>query len=201
MGRAIVRDPQIFLFDEPLSNLDAALRIEMRIEIAKLHQRLGTTMVYVTHDQVEALTLADRIVVMNQGRVEQVGTPLELYQNPANKFVAGFIGSPKMNFVPKEADRFFDSKDIADAAISCVGIRPEHVALASNDNDGHLEGTVEVVEQLGSDTIVYLNYGHDEMFVVRLAGIQTVKVGEKLNCTFAPEHVHGFDRNGESIPA
>ena len=201
MGRAIVRDPQIFLFDEPLSNLDAALRIEMRIEIAKLHQRLGTTMVYVTHDQVEALTLADRIVVMNQGRIEQVGTPLELYQNPANKFVAGFIGSPKMNFVPKEADRFFGSKDIADAAISCVGIRPEHVALASNDNDGHLEGTVEVVEQLGSDTIVYLNYGHDELFVVRLAGIQTVKVGERLKCTFAPEHVHGFDRNGETIPA
>ncbi|MBO6895678.1 MAG: ABC transporter ATP-binding protein, partial [Roseibium sp.] len=126
---------------------------------------------------------------------------LELYQNPANKFVAGFIGSPKMNFVPKEADRFFTSNDISDANISCVGIRPEHVALASNNNERHLEGVVEVVEQLGSDTIVYLNYGHNELFVVRLAGIQSVNVGEKIKCTFAPEHVHGFDRNGVTIPA
>jgi multiple sugar transport system ATP-binding protein len=141
MGRAIVRNPQVFLFDEPLSNLDAKLRVAMRTEIKALHQRLTTTSVYVTHDQIEAMTMADRIVVMNAGRVEQIGTPLELYDNPANLFVAGFIGSPAMNFLPEKRN----GREVL------VGIRPEHLSLAG---DG-LEAEVVVVEPTGADTHVF----------------------------------------------
>jgi multiple sugar transport system ATP-binding protein len=199
MGRALVRDPKIFLFDEPLSNLDAALRIEMRIEIAKLHKRLGTTMIYVTHDQVEALTLADRIVVMNKGNIEQVGTPLELYQLPANKFVAGFIGSPKMNFVPiGKLQPNAIATAFADEA-SEIGIRPEHVQIASNNAPYAIQGEVEVVEQLGSDTILYLNYGSTELLVARLSGINQITPGTELNLTFDNEHIHTFDVNGDAI--
>jgi multiple sugar transport system ATP-binding protein len=154
MGRAIVRKPQVFLFDEPLSNLDAKLRVAMRTEIKALHQRLKTTSVYVTHDQIEAMTMADKIVVMNAGKVEQIGTPLELYDHPANLFVAGFIGSPAMNFIPEKRN----GKDVL------VGIRPEHLAIAS---DG-LAAEVVVVEPTGADTQIFCKVnGVDITAVVR----------------------------------
>jgi multiple sugar transport system ATP-binding protein len=154
MGRAIVRKPQVFLFDEPLSNLDAKLRVAMRTEIKALHQRLKTTSVYVTHDQIEAMTMADRIVVMNAGRVEQIGTPLELYDNPANLFVAGFIGSPAMNFLPERRN----GREVL------VGMRPEHLALAE---DG-IAAEVVVVEPTGADTQIYCKVnGRDVTAVVR----------------------------------
>jgi multiple sugar transport system ATP-binding protein len=154
MGRAIVRKPQVFLFDEPLSNLDAKLRVSMRTEIKALHQRLTTTAVYVTHDQIEAMTMADKIVVMNGGKVEQIGSPLELYDNPANLFVAGFIGSPAMNFIPEKRD----GRDVL------VGIRPEHLAVA---NEG-LDAEVVVVEPTGADTLIFCKVnGTDVTAVVR----------------------------------
>lgn len=199
MGRAIVRDPQIFLFDEPLSNLDAALRIEMRIEIAKLHQRLGTTMVYVTHDQVEAMTLADRIVVMNAGQVEQVGTPLDLYSNPANLFVAGFLGSPKMNFVAHDDAALNLPSSLTNPAAQTYGIRPEHIKVTAPDDTAHLLGTIDVVERLGSDTIFYINHGATKPFVVRVPGIDRTAIGEKIGCQFQPEDLHLFDQNGQAI--
>src|SRR5580765_2035407 len=146
MGRAIVRKPQVFLFDEPLSNLDAKLRVSMRTEIKALHQRLKTTSVYVTHDQIEAMTMADRIVVMNAGRVEQIGSPLELYDNPANRFVAGFIGSPAMNFLPEKRD----GRDVL------LGVRPEHLEISS---DGGLAAEVVVVEPTGADTHIFCKVG------------------------------------------
>ena len=145
MGRAIVRKPQVFLFDEPLSNLDAKLRVQMRTEIKALHQRLTTTAIYVTHDQIEAMTMADKIVVMNAGKVEQIGTPLELYDNPANLFVAGFIGSPAMNFLPEKRD----GRDVL------LGMRPEHLEIAS---DG-LAAEVVVVEPTGADTHIFCKVG------------------------------------------
>jgi multiple sugar transport system ATP-binding protein len=145
MGRAIVRDPQVFLFDEPLSNLDAKLRVAMRTEIKALHQRLKTTSIYVTHDQIEAMTMADKIVVMNGGKVEQIGSPLELYDNPANLFVAGFIGSPAMNFLAEKRN----GRDVL------VGMRPEHLEVA---NDG-LAAEVVVVEPTGADTLIFCKVG------------------------------------------
>ena len=146
IGRAIVREPSAFLFDEPLSNLDAALRVGMRREISELHKRLDTTMIYVTHDQVEAMTMADKIVVLRDGVVEQVGTPMELYYKPHNLFVAGFIGSPKMNIIQgSEAEKY---------GANTIGVRPEHIAIAGDE--GVWEGTVGVVEKLGSDTFFAL---------------------------------------------
>src|SRR5262245_16222132 len=147
IGRAIVREPKAFLFDEPLSNLDAALRVQMRLEIMQLHQSLGTTMIYVTHDQVEAMTMADKIVVLNAGNIEQVGTPVDLYNHPANLFVAGFIGSPKMNFLEGDIARRMNAKTI--------GIRPEHVAIG--DGKDSLKGTVRIAEHLGSDTFLHVD--------------------------------------------
>ncbi|MGJ8527002.1 ABC transporter ATP-binding protein [Maritalea sp.] len=201
MGRAIVRDPQIFLFDEPLSNLDASLRIEMRIEIAKLHHKLKTTMVYVTHDQVEAMTLADRIVVMNAGRVEQVGSPLELYKNPTNLFVAGFLGSPKMNFVDHEDKALNLPKASLHPDAKTYGIRPEHVSVTNADKAAHLVGTIEVVERLGSDTMFYLNHGAQNPFVVRVAGIDETNVGEKIGVVFQQDNLHRFDQSSNAITA
>src|SRR6476469_1653510 len=147
IGRAIVREPKAFLFDEPLSNLDAALRVQMRLEVTKLQKQLGTTAVYVTHDQVEAMTMADKIVVLNAGRIEQYGSPLELYERPVNQFVAGFIGSPKMNFITGDAAK--------QAGAKTIGIRPEHITV-SKDGDGW-DGTVNVAEHLGSDTFLYVD--------------------------------------------
>jgi len=168
IGRAIVRDPKVFLFDEPLSNLDAALRAQMRIELSDLHRKLGATMIYVTHDQVEAMTMADKIVVLNAGRIEQVGSPMELYNAPVSPFVAGFIGSPKMNLYPGEA---------AGEPCGTYGIRPEHLRLSSDAP--RWTGAVRHVERLGADTVIYLDVpGLGEM-VVRTDGDSTPPIGSQ----------------------
>jgi multiple sugar transport system ATP-binding protein len=167
IGRAIVREPSLFLFDEPLSNLDAALRVGTRIEIAKLHRQLGSTMVYVTHDQIEAMTLADKIVVLNAGIIEQVGRPLDLYNRPANLFVAGFIGSPTMNFVTGE--------EAARVGATTIGVRPEHLLLAP---DGAWKGTVSHAEHLGADTMLYVEAPGLGFLTIRAHGDVPHVVGE-----------------------
>ncbi|WP_194096153.1 ABC transporter ATP-binding protein [Marivivens aquimaris] len=174
IGRSIVRDPQVFLFDEPLSNLDASLRTQMRIELTDLHARLGSTMIYVTHDQVEAMTMADKIVVLNGGRIEQVGTPMELYDTPATPFVAGFIGSPKMNLYQGEVARILGASDT-------YGIRPEHVSLSASEGTWH--GTVRHVERLGADTIVHIDCDQLGPLTARVDGARTFAPGEKLFAT------------------
>ncbi|MDH7787065.1 multiple sugar transport system ATP-binding protein [Ochrobactrum sp. 19YEA23] len=190
IGRAIVRDPKVFLFDEPLSNLDAALRVATRLEIAKLHQSMeDTTMIYVTHDQVEAMTLADRICVLRDGRVEQVGTPLELYEKPNSLFVAGFIGSPKMNFLTgKHAEPF---------GAHTVGLRSEHLAVVPEG--GHWTGQVIHTEILGSDTYVYIDLGLEEPLVVRESGVAVRKSGETLSVSPTGDNVHRFDEKGRAV--
>ncbi|HYD57810.1 MAG TPA: sn-glycerol-3-phosphate ABC transporter ATP-binding protein UgpC [Burkholderiales bacterium] len=176
MGRAIVRKPQVFLFDEPLSNLDAKLRVAMRTEIKALHQRLKTTSIYVTHDQIEAMTMADKIVVMNAGKVEQIGTPLDLYDNPANLFVAGFIGSPAMNFLPEQRD----GRDVL------LGIRPEHLSIAP---DG-LPAEVQLVEPTGADTQIFCRVnGTDVVAVVRER--HAFRPGERVR--LRPQQTYLFD--------
>jgi ABC-type sugar transport system ATPase subunit len=172
IGRAIVRDPKVFLFDEPLSNLDAALRAQMRIELSDLHRKLGATMIYVTHDQVEAMTMADKIVVLNGGKIEQVGSPMELYNAPVSPFVAGFIGSPKMNLYPGEA---------AGERCGTYGIRPEHLRLTSDTP--RWTGTVRHVERLGADTVIYLDVpGLGEM-IVRTDGDANPAIGSAQGVT------------------
>ena len=192
IGRAIVRKPAAFLFDEPLSNLDAALRVDMRFEIAKLHQTLDKTMIYVTHDQIEAMTLADRIVVLDAGRIEQVGTPRDLYERPDNRFVAQFIGSPKMNVLPVMADGVrLSLTGIPDAALH-IGMRPEHVRIVASDEAG-LGGTVDVLEYVGSDTIVYVDCGGFGSVTVRQSGASDLAPGQPVTLTVAPEAILGFD--------
>ena len=208
MGRAIVRDPRAFLFDEPLSNLDAALRVEMRLEIARLHQRLRATMVYVTHDQVEALTLADRIVVLNAGRIQQVGTPLDLYERPANKFVAQFIGSPTMNILPVMDDgaavtlaggaRLTLPDRVPGAVAVELGIRPEHVDVVPLD-DGDLNATADVVERLGSDTNLYLQTERAGPVMARLRGNVAARPGDQMGLRLRPEHAHAFAADGRAL--
>jgi multiple sugar transport system ATP-binding protein len=204
MGRAIVRDPQVFLFDEPLSNLDAKLRVAMRTEIKELHQRLRTTAVYVTHDQIEAMTMADQIVVMNGGRVEQQGAPLELYDNPANLFVAGFIGSPAMNFMPGRlqrngagfevalgeglAMRAPELHGLADGREVTLGVRPEHLAVRE---DG-LPAEVVVVEPTGADTQIYCKVAGNEISAV-VRERHDFRPGERIR--LAPTLTYLFDRN------
>jgi len=193
IGRAIVREPRLFLFDEPLSNLDAALRVDMRAEIAALKQRLGTTMIYVTHDQVEAMTLADTIIVMNAGRIEQAGSPLELYRRPANAFVARFIGSPRMNMLPGAL--------LGDAEAAQVGVRPEHVRIGP-PGSGRLSGTVAMVEHLGSDLFAHLAVdGAAERVIARLDGQQQLRLGDALGLAPAAEQLHRFDADGRRIDA
>jgi multiple sugar transport system ATP-binding protein len=189
IGRAIVRDPKVFLFDEPLSNLDAALRVATRIEIAKLHRSMhGTTMIYVTHDQVEAMTLADRICVLDQGLVEQVGTPMELYDKPANIFVAGFIGSPKMNFIIGP----YAEKN------SChtLGVRPEHFSLSKTS--GAIKGKVDYSEILGSDSFLYVDTDHG-LLTVRVIGKTEIRDDETVYLTADTNVLHRFDANGKRI--
>ncbi len=210
MGRAIVREPAAFLFDEPLSNLDAKLRTQMRVEIKKLQRRLGVTSLYVTHDQVEAMTLGDRLLVMNEGVTEQLGTPLEVYRRPASVFVAGFIGSPAMNFLP---GRVLPGGAVelpgghrlpapwANGAAGhpvTVGIRPEHLQPADPDaaagGAGSLSVRIELVEALGADTVVHgLVAGRDDTILARLPGAALVRPGDALALTVAPENVHAFD--------
>jgi sn-glycerol 3-phosphate transport system ATP-binding protein len=203
MGRAIVRDPQVFLFDEPLSNLDAQLRVEMRVEIKKLQTALATTAIYVTHDQVEAMTLADRLIVMNAGIAEQIGPPLELYERPATTFVAGFIGSPAMNFIPAVADGGTlalpgsTRLPAPTAALGkvMVGIRPEHLALDGASPDA-LTLRVELAEMLGADTIVHGRLGEaGPTLLARLPGTVRVAIGDTLPLAVEPAHLHVFDAN------
>ncbi|PIO99840.1 ABC transporter ATP-binding protein [Pleomorphomonas carboxyditropha] len=189
IGRAIVRQPEAFLFDEPLSNLDAALRVQMRLEISELHQALGTTMIYVTHDQVEAMTMADKIVVLNRGNIEQVGSPLDLYRRPDNLFVAGFIGSPKMNFI---------TGPVA-AGLDChtLGVRPEHIAVSTGG--GLWTGTVGVAEHLGSDTYLHIHTENLGTLTVRAGGEIMLGHGDTVGLTPDMANLHKFDDKGRAI--
>lgn len=196
IGRSIVREPSAFLFDEPLSNLDAALRVEMRYEIAKLHQTLKTTMIYVTHDQVEAMTLANRIVVLDEGRIAQVGSPRDLYENPSNLFVAQFIGSPKMNIFSASAPGL--SYPVPNGTDQ-LGIRPEHITL-SQAGTGHVDGVVDVIEYLGSDTFIILDCGLYGRLTARINGATDFNPGDTCGLNFQNQRVHYFDDKGSSLP-
>jgi multiple sugar transport system ATP-binding protein len=215
IGRAIVREPKIFLFDEPLSNLDAELRVQMRVEINKLHRRLGTTMIFVTHDQVEAMTLADRIVVLRDGRIEQVGTPLELYNYPANLFVAGFIGSPRMNFLAAQMAREdgdvrlrgesglnlpFQPMDALASRLEkvTVGVRPEHFRIV-DPKDAMLAGEVQIAEHLGGETFLYVALPSGETVVVEIQGQVAPKSGEHVGLEIEAAASHVFGGNGAVI--
>ncbi|RCS22889.1 sn-glycerol-3-phosphate ABC transporter ATP-binding protein UgpC [Phyllobacterium salinisoli] len=216
IGRAIVRNPTAFLLDEPLSNLDAELRISMRAELSALHKRLQTTMIYVTHDQIEAMTLANRIVVLRKGQIEQVGTPLELYNTPANRFVAGFIGAPSMNFLPGsiaavgeegtivsilgEQTRTIPRKahtGVAGQAIT-AGIRPQHIRIAPPDEPG-IGAKVHLVEGLGSETVVHARASTGETLLAVLTGQHALASGEEIRLTFDVKDLHVFDENGTRL--
>ncbi len=205
MGRAIVRNPQVFLFDEPLSNLDAKLRVDMRSEIKALHQRLKTTSVYVTHDQVEAMTMADRIVVLNKGEIEQLGTPLELYNAPVSRFVASFLGSPPMNFLPVTVDggrielpggmSLAAAGGTASAMASCaaeLGIRPENLSLVAADDTALVRGEVTLIEPLGADTLVTVRAG-DHKLIARVIGASPLTLGARVGLTWNPRDHHLFE--------
>jgi multiple sugar transport system ATP-binding protein/alpha-glucoside transport system ATP-binding protein len=194
IGRAIVRDPDVFLFDEPLSNLDAALRVQTRLEIARLHERLKTTMIYVTHDQVEAMTLADKIVVLRDGRIEQVGSPIELYERPANAFVAQFIGSPKMNFFAK-ADLAPNASNVLGKDVGAtqqVGLRPENMIEADAANSV-VEGRLELVENLGEYALVHLITATGVEFIAKTEKPPAAKKGDTIGFTIKPELAHYFE--------
>ncbi|AVD95774.1 ABC transporter [Pseudomonas sp. SWI36] len=214
MGRAMAREPDILLFDEPLSNLDASLRVQMRNEIARLHDRLGSTMIYVTHDQVEAMTLADKIIVLNGGRVEQVGSPRELYERPASRFVAGFLGSPKMNFLPARLHAPgetslvdtpvlgmtalpFDSSDLAAGTLLSLGIRPEHVSLKAAEETAGI--VVMGVEYLGSETYMHLETGQDELLICRCEVNAGWQAGDRVELQLDTDHLHLFDADGTAL--
>ncbi len=212
IGRAIVREPDVFLFDEPLSNLDAALRVQMRTEIAKLHHRLGATMIYVTHDQTEAMTMADRIVVLRAGKVEQVGTPIELYERPANSFVAGFLGAPKINLVPGRLARVQGSDAVVDMAGAQVpvrivpgavegatvtlGLRPDVLTL---DGAGTIAATVDVVEELGNVKLIYATLSSGHAVVAELRHAQLPRVGDAIRLALADGQRHVFDSQDRAI--
>ena len=217
IGRAIIREPSIFLFDEPLSNLDAALRIQTRIELAKLHDRLGSTMIYVTHDQVEAMTLADKIVVLRDGRIEQSGTPMELYHHPTNKFVGGFIGSPKMNFVKTTITSVVAGHGLEVAFSNGarvtvpvdgtgmtigqpveLGVRPEHLSIAMN---GPLSGEVIVVERLGNETFAHVQFGADTTLVAQTGGDDPVRLHDSVNLAIDARSCHAFKPDGNALRA
>ena len=213
IGRAIVREPEVFLFDEPLSNLDAALRVRMRYEFAALHERLKTTMIYVTHDQVEAMTLADRIVVLNGGIIEQVGAPMELYEHPANLFVGGFIGSPKMNLIPGEivgktasgvavrtaaGDEIIAAVDAAAAKIGdavTLGVRPEHLSPAAGEG---VAARVTFVETLGHATYAYADYAGTAL-TLQAAGDAGLKAGQDIRLKVPSDQAHLFDADGRAF--
>jgi len=216
LGRAIVRDPQVFLFDEPLSNLDAKLRVQMRVELKKLHLRLGTTAIYVTHDQVEAMTLGDRVVVMKDGWVQQVGEPLELYNNPANRFVAGFLGSPAMNFVNVSVAESNGALWVANPGFRLklpdpcagklrphlggelwLGIRPEDLRVAGGADGMSFDVVVEVVERLGSETLLDVKAGPCALVAAVEADIHA-KIRDKLRLAPNPERLHFFDTKTEA---
>jgi multiple sugar transport system ATP-binding protein len=189
IGRAIVRQPSAFLFDEPLSNLDAALRVNMRLEISELHQQLKTTMIYVTHDQVEAMTMADKIVVLNRGNIEQVGSPLELYSKPRNLFVAGFIGSPKMNFIT--------GQNAAAHNAHTIGVRPEHMQLSTDS--GEWKGKVIVAEHLGSDTFLHVDVAGIGQMTARGDGNFPARAGDTVYLTPDKTRIHKFGELGLAV--
>ncbi|MBK8454790.1 MAG: sn-glycerol-3-phosphate ABC transporter ATP-binding protein UgpC [Thiofilum sp.] len=212
IGRAIVRDPRVFLFDEPLSNLDAALRVKMRIEIARLQKMLNTTTIYVTHDQVEAMTLADKIVVLNGGRIEQVGAPMELYHKPANTFVAGFIGSPAMNLIPCQIQTVSDQTvnvaigknsyshlpfKATTTGSATLGIRPEHLSLEPNDL--RFDGKVESIERMGDITYLYLSSEGTEFLTVAQQGDWAIPIGDTISVYCHRNQVHLFDHNNQAL--
>jgi lactose/L-arabinose transport system ATP-binding protein len=215
IGRAIVKKPNVFLFDEPLSNLDAELRVQMRLEIARLHQELGATMIYVTHDQVEAMTLADKIVVLRDGRIEQAGRPIDLYENPSNQFVAGFIGSPKMNFFPAQvmaregaiarivAEQLGQTPldvgikgEVAIGAEVALGVRPEHVFV---EPGASFNGTVKVVEQLGSVSFLYLETGGGAPVTIEQRRLTGIRPGESVGFGLESDQRFLFDKNGRRV--
>ncbi|CAG9298215.1 ABC transporter ATP-binding protein [Celerinatantimonas diazotrophica] len=219
IGRAIIREPKIFLFDEPLSNLDAELRLQMRIEIAKLHEALGNTMIYVTHDQLEAMTLADRIVVFRDGRIEQVGKPLAIYHDPNNIFVAGFIGSPRMNFLKARVSACHGTQlqlEVADIGVKqlicevqspiaegtelTLGIRPEHViSQVSGEQINAFEATIAYAEHLGHTHYLYLDIGGESMFVLEDRNADTLKTHASLRLAIDPQKVLLFDADGARV--
>lgn len=214
IGRAIVRNPRVFLFDEPLSNLDAALRGQMRVELASLHRRLGATTIYVTHDQVEAMTMADRIVVLNRGVVEQIGTPLELYHRPRNLFVARFMGSPAMNLLPARIHALTPDgmAQVQAGAVSVsiptrhggpeagtagtLGIRPEHILI---DPQGAITGMVTISERLGAITLLHVRLTDGQMIVVQTGGDNTDRADTPIRLTLGEEHCHLFDADGMAL--
>ena len=210
IGRAIVKEPKAFLFDEPLSNLDAELRVKMRGELVALHRRLKSTMVYVTHDQVEAMTMADKIVVLRDGQIEQAGSPIELYARPANRFVAGFLGAPQMNFLPaiSTTDGLTvddgrvaltltpRARSLAADAPATLGVRPEHLTLSP---DGPLAATVEATEILGAETIVHARLGSDVPIVVSVRGISGATAGSTIRLALDDRFVHVFDGDGLTL--
>ena len=214
IGRAIVRNPKVFLFDEPLSNLDAGLRVQMRIEIARLHESLNATMIYVTHDQVEAMTLADKIVVLKDGRVEQVGTPLELYRRPKNLFVAGFIGSPSMNLLPArvkaltesgitialpgvgELEALVSSNNLKPDEPVTLGVRPEHLHLSQQ---GQFQGEVIVAERLGSETYLYVQMDGGQRVTIETRGDSPAHLHDRVAVQIDGRDCHLFDSSGEAL--
>ncbi|MBB3965195.1 ABC transporter ATP-binding protein [Rhizobium metallidurans] len=215
IGRAIVREPRIFLFDEPLSNLDAELRVQMRVEISRLHRSLGNTMIYVTHDQVEAMTMADKIVVLNSGRIEQVGAPLDLYNNPANRFVAGFIGSPKMNFLQGKIEAVGESETTINVCGNGVrlprrvaaqagesvtfGIRPEHLSLIDKGGIALSSVNIDLLENLGGATMLYTTTPDKQQLTIALDGQQKAERGANVTAYFDPARCHVFDGAGATI--
>jgi multiple sugar transport system ATP-binding protein len=217
IGRAIVKEPEAFLFDEPLSNLDAELRVKMRSEIVSLHRRLKSTMIYVTHDQVEAMTMADTIVVLREGVVEQMGAPIELYARPSNQFVAGFLGTPQMNFLKAKVqttnakatwlsiddgrttiDAAADGAGVPVGAACGVGIRPEHLSLSDN---GPITGTVIATEMLGSETIVFASLQSGENVTASIRGIRSLPQGSAIHLGVSSRFVHVFDEKGVALPS
>ena len=200
IGRAIVREPQLFLFDEPLSNLDAELRVQMRVELANLYNRLGTTMIYVTHDQVEAMTMATRITVLNGGNIEQVGTPYELYNFPRNRFVAAFIGSPRMNLMAATDGALadFGRLDLAAAPVE-IGVRPEHFVIGEGGDAG-AEGVVTLVEYLGSEAFVHVELPSGHPIMVKADGRTPARIGDRLRVGFDAANAHYFDASGNRLP-
>jgi multiple sugar transport system ATP-binding protein len=216
IGRAIVRNPKVFLFDEPLSNLDAGLRVEMRMQIARMKNRLNKTMIYVTHDQVEAMTLADKIVVLQNGYIEQVGTPLELYNSPKNIFVAGFLGSPRMNFInvsaqhksekqievilPNQKSILVNYKMAGKAMPLTLGIRPEKFQECDKE-ESLISGKVRIVEHLGSEIYAYITFPKGHSVMVRTAGDHPVKAGDEMHVKFPADSIHLFNKaTGEALP-
>ncbi len=212
IGRALLRNPKVFLFDEPLSNLDAALRAEMRVELARLHRQVGSTMIYVTHDQIEAMTMADQIVVLNQGEIVQVGAPMELYTNPANQFVAEFIGAPKINMISAQVSATPSGKAISSrsgallplpgidlpAGPVMIGVRPEHISLAM-EGGGGIAAEVELVEHLGADALVHMRSAQLGEILARVPGQLDVRPDQKVELTFKLADLLFFDARGQRL--